>query len=179
MLAVSPQSLSEKCGFSKLLPSGRLNGFVNMVTLVQTQLRKLVNSDSIAINSSTEDNSPSLRDSRQDEVAVLLSGGVDSSVALKLLLLQGYKVRAYYLKIWLEDEVAHLNECPWEEDLTYATQVCDQLNVPLEAISLQKEYWNEVVQYTFEEARLGRTPNPDIMCNSRIKFGMFYKYIGR
>jgi tRNA methyl transferase len=56
----------------------------------------------------------------KDEVAVLLSGGVDSSVALKLLLDQGHKVRAFYLKIWLEDEVAHLNECPWEEDLGYA-----------------------------------------------------------
>jgi hypothetical protein len=70
----------------------------------------------------------------ENEVAVLLSGGVDSSVALKLLLLQGYKVRAFYLKIWLEDEVAHLNECPWEEDLGYAQSVCEQLNVPLETL---------------------------------------------
>lgn len=58
---------------------------------------------------------------RTEEVAMLLSGGVDSSVALKLLLEEGYSVRAYYLKIWLEDEVAHLNACPWEEDLHYAT----------------------------------------------------------
>ena len=43
----------------------------------------------------------------------------------------------------------------------------------------QKEYWREVVQYTFDEARQGRTPNPDVMCNSRIKFGMFYEYVGR
>jgi rhodanese-related sulfurtransferase len=114
-----------------------------------------------------------------DEVAVLLSGGVDSSVALKLLQLQGYKVRAFYLKIWLEDEVAHLNECPWEEDLQYAEDVCHQLGVPLETLSLQKEYWQEVVQYTFKEAREGRTPNPDMLCNSRIKFGMFYEYVGK
>ena len=60
------------------------------------------------------------RVTRTEEVAMLLSGGVDSSVALKLLLEQGYSVRAYYLKIWLEDEVAHLNACPWEEDLHYA-----------------------------------------------------------
>jgi hypothetical protein len=114
-----------------------------------------------------------------DEVAVLLSGGVDSSVALKLLQLQGHKVRAFYLKIWLEDEVAHLNECPWEEDLQYAEDVCHQLGVPLETLSLQKEYWQEVVQYTFKEAREGRTPNPDMLCNSRIKFGMFYEYVGK
>ena len=115
----------------------------------------------------------------EDEVAMLLSGGVDSSVALKLLLDQGYKVRAFYLKIWLEDELSHLNECPWEEDLTYAVKVCEKLNVPLETVSLQKEYWDEVVNYTLNEARMGRTPNPDIMCNSRIKFGMFYDYIGK
>ena len=53
-------------------------------------------------------------------VALLISGGVDSSVALKLLLDQGHKVRAYYLKIWLEDELAHMNACPWDEDIRYA-----------------------------------------------------------
>ncbi len=77
-------------------------------------------------------------------MAVLLSGGVDSSVALALLQERGLRVRAFYLKIWLEDEVAHLNECPWEEDLTYAQAVCSQLNVPLETVSLQKEYWDQV-----------------------------------
>ena len=116
---------------------------------------------------------------RREEVAMLLSGGVDSSVALALLVQKGLKVRAYYLKIWLEDEVAHLNECPWEEDLSYAQAVCTQLGVPLETVSLQKEYWQHVVQYTFSEARAGRTPNPDVMCNSRIKFGVFHDYIGR
>ena len=91
----------------------------------------------------------------------------------------GYKVRAYYLKIWLEDEIAHLNECPWEEDLQYASDVCNLFHVPLEVISLQKEYWKEVVEYTLNESLQGRTPNPDIMCNSRVKFGVFYDYIGR
>ena len=69
--------------------------------------------------------------------------------------------------------------CPWEEDLRFAESVCDQLNIPLETVSLQKEYWSEVVQYTLNEAKLGRTPNPDIMCNSRVKFGVFYGYIGK
>ena len=59
-------------------------------------------------------------DPRREEVALLISGGVDSSVALKLLLDQGHKVRAYYLKIWLEDELAHMNACPWDEDIRYA-----------------------------------------------------------
>lgn len=85
---------------------------------------------------------------QSEEVALLLSGGVDSSVSLKLLLDRGYRLRAYYLKIWLEDEVSYLNQCPWEEDLHYAKQVCQQFNVPLEVISLQKEYWDQVVAYT-------------------------------
>jgi len=49
------------------------------------------------------------------------------------------------LKIWLEDELMHLGECPWEEDWEYASQVCKQAGVPLEAISLQKEYWDQVM----------------------------------
>ncbi|CBN78203.1 tRNA-methyltransferase [Ectocarpus siliculosus] len=110
---------------------------------------------------------------------MLLSGGVDSSVAMRLLLDQGYKIRAFYLKIWLEDELAHLNECPWEEDLAYATAVCEQAGVPLEVVPLQREYWDQVVSYTVREAREGRTPNPDVMCNSRIKFGMFYDHVGK
>lgn len=57
--------------------------------------------------------------------------------------------------------------------------MADRLGVKLEVVSLQKEYWNEVVSYTLEEARSGRTPNPDVMCNSRIKFGMFYEYVGK
>ena len=59
-------------------------------------------------------------DPRGEEVALLFSGGVDSSVALKLLLDQGHRVRAYYLKIWLDDELAHMNACPWDEDIKYA-----------------------------------------------------------
>jgi 3'-phosphoadenosine 5'-phosphosulfate sulfotransferase (PAPS reductase)/FAD synthetase len=118
-------------------------------------------------------------DPRRNEVAMLLSGGVDSSVALKLLLLQGYKVRAYYLKIWLADELQHLSQCPWEEDVAYAREVCEQLGVPLEVVSLQKEYYRDVVRHMLDEAKAGRTPNPDVLCNSRIKFGAFINYIGR
>ncbi|CAM9231192.1 unnamed protein product [Discosporangium mesarthrocarpum] len=126
-----------------------------------------------------EEEVPSPIPEKGEEVAVLLSGGVDSSVALRLLIDQGYRPRAFYLKIWLEDELAHLGECPWEEDLEYAEAVCRQCSVPLEVVSLQKEYWEHVVAYTVREAREGRTPNPDVMCNSRIKFGMFYDYIGK
>ena len=107
------------------------------------------------------------------KVAVLVSGGVDSSVALSLLKQQGHDVTAFYLKIWLEDELAYLGNCPWQEDLRYVRQVCAQLEVPLEVISLQKEYWDTVVSYTIAQAKAGNTPNPDILCNQRIKFGLF------
>ena len=110
-------------------------------------------------------------------VALLLSGGVDSSVALNLLVRQGYNVTAFYLKIWLEDELAHLGQCPWEDDYRMCQAVTDQIGVPLEAISLQEEYQKKVISYTIQEAEQGRTPNPDIMCNSRVKFGCFYDAI--
>ena len=111
------------------------------------------------------------------KIAVLLSGGVDSSVALRLLKDEGHELTAFYLKIWLQDEFSFLGECPWEEDLKYARSVCDQVNVPLEVIPLQTEYWDNVVTYTINEIKEGRTPNPDIFCNSLIKFGEFYEKI--
>lgn len=110
-------------------------------------------------------------------IALLLSGGVDSSVALHLLKEQGHTVTAFYLKIWLEDELAFLGECPWEEDLKYARAVCEQAHVPLEILSMQKEYFEKVVAYTIDEVRQGRTPNPDIMCNNHVKFGLFFDKI--
>ncbi len=111
------------------------------------------------------------------KIAMLLSGGVDSSVALRLLLEQGHQVTAFYLKIWLEDELAYLGECPWEEDLKYAEAVCREAGVPLQIIPMQKEYWDRVVSYTVAEAKAGRTPNPDVLCNQQIKFGQFYDKI--
>jgi len=111
------------------------------------------------------------------KIAVLLSGGVDSSVALRLLKDEGHTLTAFYLKIWLQDEFSFLGECPWEEDLKYARGVCEQVDIPLEVIPLQTEYWDNVVSYTISEIKEGRTPNPDIFCNSLIKFGEFYDKI--
>ena len=111
------------------------------------------------------------------KVAVLISGGVDSSVALRLLKDQGHDITAFYLKIWLEDELSYLGSCPWEEDLEYVRQICNDTDVPLEIIPMQREYWDQVVDYTIAEAKAGRTPNPDILCNQKIKFGRFYEVI--
>ncbi len=112
------------------------------------------------------------------KIAALISGGVDSSVVLGLLAREGkHDITAFYLKIWLEDELHFLGECPWEEDLRYVRSVCDQLNIPLKVIPLQKEYNDHVVAYTIDELKEGRTPSPDIFCNQRVKFGAFLKHI--
>lgn len=111
------------------------------------------------------------------KIAVLVSGGVDSSVALTLLKNQGHQLEAFYLKIWLEDELSYLGNCPWSEDLEYAQGVCDKLGVPLHVIPFQKEYHEHVVAYAIQQVREGRTPSPDLLCNEYIKFGCFYNAI--
>lgn len=112
------------------------------------------------------------------KIAVLVSGGVDSSVALALLKEQGHDITAFYLKIWLEDELSYLGNCPWEDDLEYVRKVCSQFDVPLEIVSMQQAYWQKVVAYTISEVKAGRTPNPDVLCNQHVKFGAFYDVIG-
>ncbi len=112
------------------------------------------------------------------KVAVLLSGGVDSSVALNLIKNDGpHDITAYYLKIWLEDDLAFLGDCPWDTDLEYARAVCEQAGVPLEIVPLQTKYFEKVVDHAIGELKAGRTPSPDILCNQRIKFGEFFNCI--
>lgn len=107
-------------------------------------------------------------------VAVLVSGGVDSSVALARLAEEGaHELTAYYLKIWLEDELAFLGSCPWEEDLRYVREVCRRFDVSLEVVPLQREYYESVVSKAVVELEAGRTPSPDVLCNRLIKFGAF------
>lgn len=112
------------------------------------------------------------------KIGILLSGGVDSSVVLaELASEKKHDLKAYYLKIWLEDELSYLGDCPWEQDLEYARAVCDQFNVPLEIVPLQTEYHERVVSYTLSELKKGLTPSPDIFCNQMIKFGAFWERV--
>jgi len=107
-------------------------------------------------------------------IAVLTSGGVDSSVALARLAEEGgHELRAYYLKIWLEDELAFLGRCPWEDDLVFVREICDRLEVPLTIVPLQRDYYESVVAAAVVELEAGRTPSPDVQCNRLIKFGAF------
>ncbi|MCO5595745.1 hypothetical protein L7F22_049793 [Adiantum nelumboides] len=115
---------------------------------------------------------------KQLKVGVLLSGGVDSSVALRLLLAAGHSCTAFYLKIWFQEDFENFwSSCPWDEDLKYAQAVCDEAGVELQVVQLTDDYWKHVVSYMIQEYRGGRTPNPDVLCNSRIKFGVFLDHV--
>lgn len=107
------------------------------------------------------------------KIAALISGGVDSSTALHLLEEQDYNVTAFYLRIWLEDDLHHLGECPWKEDLDFIRSVCKLCKVDLRVMNMQRAYHERVVQETLDAVKQGRTPNPDVWCNERIKFGLF------
>ena len=107
-------------------------------------------------------------------IVVGLSGGVDSAVAALLLCEQGHDVTAVFMKNWDEDDEA--GYCPAEQDLTDATQICQQLNIELKTVSFSAEYWNRVFRYFLDEYQAGRTPNPDIICNREIKFRAFLDY---
>jgi tRNA-specific 2-thiouridylase len=101
-------------------------------------------------------------------VAVLVSGGVDSSLALKLVKAAGHQATAFYLQIWFQEDFRNFwDACPWEEDLSYAQQVCEALGVPLVVVPLTEQYWDRVVSHSVAEIKQGRTPNPDMLCNSR------------
>src|SRR5699024_3714647 len=108
-------------------------------------------------------------------VVVGLSGGVDSSVAAYLLKEQGYDVIGVFMKNWHDESVTLSNECPWIDDSNYALRVANKLSIPFQALDLSKEYKSRIVDYMFDEYEKVRTPNPDVLCNSEIKFVPFLK----
>ena len=108
-------------------------------------------------------------------VVVGLSGGVDSSVAAYLLQKKGYEVIGLFMKNWHDDSVTITNECPWLEDSNDAMMVAEKLGIPFQVVDLSKEYQDRIVDYMFSEYKMGRTPNPDVLCNREIKFDVFMK----
>lgn len=109
-------------------------------------------------------------------VAALLSGGVDSSVAVHLLTEQGIHPDLFYIKIGMDTSEGY--SCPQEEDLEMVKAMARRYGLSFDIVDLQKEYWDGVVSYTIERVRHGLTPNPDVMCNRLIKFGAFDQKIG-
>lgn len=104
-------------------------------------------------------------------VFVGMSGGVDSSLAAALLVEQGYAVTGVYMKNWSQDLPGL--KCPWADDLADAKRVAVQLGIDFTVFDFEKDYRDKVVQYMIDEYKLGRTPNPDIMCNQEVKFKLF------
>ncbi len=109
------------------------------------------------------------------KIAVGLSGGVDSSVAALLLKDQGYDVFALFMQNWHDTTGTLHGECEWEEDLNVAKMVAKKIGIPFHFIDLSDTYRKQVVDYMFDEYSRGRTPNPDVLCNSKIKFDAFLK----
>lgn len=109
-------------------------------------------------------------------IALLLSGGVDSSVALFEMCSMGLKPDCFYIKIGPEEEEEW--DCTSEEDLEMATAMASRFGLSLEIVDCHKEYWDQVTRYTMDKVRAGYTPNPDVMCNRLIKFGAFHEKQG-
>ena len=105
------------------------------------------------------------------KVYVGMSGGVDSSLTAALLVEQGYDVTGVYMKNWTQDLPGM--KCPWADDLADAKRVATQLGIDFKVFDFENEYKQKVVDYMIDEYKLGRTPNPDIMCNQEVKFKIF------
>jgi tRNA-specific 2-thiouridylase len=105
-----------------------------------------------------------------------MSGGVDSSVAAHLLLQQGYRVEGLFMTNWEEDEDGY---CTAATDYQDARKVAERFGIPLHKVNFAPEYRERVFQHFLDEYRAGRTPNPDVLCNREIKFGVCFDYAMR
>ncbi len=105
-----------------------------------------------------------------------MSGGVDSAVAALLLLEQGYRVQGLFMSNWEEDDDGY---CTSAQDFQDARRVCADLDIPLHKVNFAAEYRAQVFEQFLAEHRLGRTPNPDVLCNRQIKFGTCFEYAKR
>ena len=122
---------------------------------------------------------------RQDKklVYVAMSGGVDSSVAAALLKKHGFSVVGVFMKPWSPNlstttpgvvNKVFVDKCMWKEDREDAMRVASALGIPFKTWDFSREYKKSVTDYMVREYKAGRTPNPDVMCNKEIKFGLFF-----
>ncbi|MFZ5805693.1 MAG: tRNA 2-thiouridine(34) synthase MnmA [Verrucomicrobiota bacterium] len=112
---------------------------------------------------------------KKEKILVAMSGGVDSSVAAALLKESGAEVAGAYMKNWIHEEKFH-GDCPWQKDIDDARAVADKFGIEFQVVNLMKEYRTRVVDYLLEGYQEGVTPNPDVMCNREIKFGVFLDF---
>jgi len=109
------------------------------------------------------------------KILIALSGGVDSAVAALLLKERGYEVSGAYIRTWMNEEMP-LADCPAQQDIEDSRAVAAHLGIDYEIVNLVNEYREHVVRYLVEGYENGITPNPDIMCNREMKFGIFQDY---
>ncbi|MEK7173939.1 MAG: tRNA 2-thiouridine(34) synthase MnmA, partial [Patescibacteria group bacterium] len=105
-------------------------------------------------------------------IFVALSGGVDSSVAAALLVRAGYDVCGVYMKEWVPAGIT----CATGDNRQMAARAAAHLGIPFAVWDFSHEYEQQVAEYMIREYKEGRTPNPDVMCNKEIKFGLFLQH---
>ncbi|MFC0179839.1 tRNA 2-thiouridine(34) synthase MnmA [Thorsellia kenyensis] len=137
------------------------NALISNVSIVPSASNLVPSDEEFAVN-------------QKKKVIIGMSGGVDSSVAAYLLLIQGYQVEGLFMKNWEEDDGTEY--CTAAVDLADAQAVSDKLGIKLHAINFAAEYWDNVFEHFLTEYKVGRTPNPDILCNKEIKFKAFLNY---
>jgi len=108
-------------------------------------------------------------------IVVAMSGGVDSSAAAAMLVEQGCDVAGAFMKNWI-NEINVIGDCPWQQDADDARAVADRLGIPFTIVNLMDEYRERIVDYLVAGYRDGVTPNPDVLCNREIKFGVFREW---
>ena len=109
-------------------------------------------------------------------IAVLISGGVDSAVVVHKLKEEGHNLTLFYIRIGMDTDEG---DCSAEEDIEMCTAIAHKYGLPLEVVSLHQEYWDNVMEYALRTVKAGLTPNPDMMCNKMIKFGYFEQRWGK
>ncbi len=110
------------------------------------------------------------------KIAALISGGVDSGVAVHRLLEDGHDIHLFYIRIGMDNGEG---DCSAEEDIEMCRFIAARYNLPFDVVSLHEEYWENVMEYALRTVKEGLTPNPDIMCNKMIKFGYFERRWGK
>ncbi len=111
------------------------------------------------------------------KIAALVSGGVDSAVSVFRLKEMGFEPHLFYIKIGPEQDKDW--NCTSEEDVEICQWMSKKFNLKFDVVDLHHQYWDMVVKYTMDKAKLGLTPNPDVMCNKLIKFGCFEEVVGK
>jgi len=115
---------------------------------------------------------------KREKIMVALSGGVDSSVAALLLVDQGYEVEGIYMKYASETVQGHVgaDACGWREDCAMVEAIGRHIGIPVRSINVEREYDEAVISSFIDGYAHGRTPNPDVLCNRDIKFGLFVRW---